>query len=84
MTPDPRPPRSPRLGLNQREALDLPISDLLDLFRRCDEFVALLRLARSTGGKYGRVERMLTEAAQLEQEMERLRTKARGGADGKA
>ena len=65
------------VGLKQSELLDLPLRDVLDLFRRCDEFAALVAIARATGGKYGRVERMMKEAGELTDEMERLRVKAR-------
>lgn len=64
-------------GLKQTELLDLPLRDILDLFRRCDEFAALVTIARASGGKYGRVERMMKEARELTDEMERLRVKAR-------
>lgn len=63
-------------GLKQAELLALPLYDVLDMFRRCEEFAALVRVARQTGGKYGRVERMLLKASELESEMERLRQKA--------
>jgi hypothetical protein len=65
--------------MKQREALDLPLRDLLELFRRCEDFIALIRRGRARGGKYGTAEAVVKAAADLEVEMERLRAKVRDG-----
>lgn len=65
-------------GLKQHEVLSLPLQDVLDMFKRCEDFAWLLAVTRSSGGKYGRVERLVEQARQLEAEMERLRQKAQG------
>ena len=69
------------VGLKQSELMELTLRDISDLVRRCDEFADLVQLARATGGKYGRVERMLDQARDLNTEVERLRAKARGASN---